>query len=81
MDKDLFDPVKVNAGRRSVQLMDDTSKFIYDCRVQYAMTGDEVHLKRMIRESVPLFTRGGICATVSLARRNSGCSARAITGG
>ena len=59
MDKDLFDPVKVNAGRRRVQLMDGTSEFSHDCRVQYAMTGDEVHLKRMIRESVPLFTRGG----------------------
>lgn len=59
MDKDIFDPVKANAENRNAHFMDDVSRCIYDSRVQYAMTGDERFLKQMIRDSVPLFSRGG----------------------
>ena len=81
MDKDIFDPVKANAENRRAHFMDEVSRRIYDNRVQYAMTGDDRYLKEMIRDNVPLFTRGGICGIVSLAQRNSGCLAPATTGG
>lgn len=81
MDKDIFDPVKANAENRRAHFMDEVSRRIYDNRVQYAMTGDDRYLKEMIRDSVPLFNSGGICATVSLVPKKSGCLARAITVG
>ena len=81
MDKDIFDPVKANAENRNAHFMDDVSRCIYDSRVQYAMTGDERFLKQMIRDSVPLFSRGGTCRSVSLAQKKSGCLERATTGG
>lgn len=62
MDKDIFDPVKANAESRRAHFMDEVSRSIYDNRVQYAMTGDERFLKEMIRDNVPLFTRGGVFA-------------------
>lgn len=62
VDKDIFDPVKAQAKARRAHFMDDVSRTIYDKRVQYAMTGNERYLKEMIRENVPLFTRGGVFA-------------------
>lgn len=54
MVKGLFNLARLNDDRHDMEFMDDMSRFIYDCRMQYTMTGDEGYLKRMVRESVPL---------------------------